>query len=220
PVGVGEDLHLDVAGRGEQPFEEEGVVAEGAGGLPARGGERGGEVLGPHDLVHPLAAPAGGRFDQHGEAEIGGPGEEGGVVRPGRGQSGHDGYAAGGDGGAGGDLVPHRLDRFGRRADEHQARLLAGAGEVGALGEEAVAGVDGPGAGGRGGGDELGPVEVGADADGPVGGCAVGGGGVLVGVHRDPGQAEGRQGAEDPPRDLAAVGDQDAVDHVRLTSGR
>src|SRR5699024_8025466 len=108
PVGVGEDLQLDLAGRGGQPVDDEGVVAEGAGGLPARGGERGGEVLGPHDLVHPLAAPAGGRFDQHGEAEIGGPGEEGGVVRPGRGQSGHDGYAAGGDGGAGGDLVPHR----------------------------------------------------------------------------------------------------------------
>ncbi len=38
-VGVGEDLHLDVPGPVDEPFEEQGVVAEGRGRLSAGGGE-------------------------------------------------------------------------------------------------------------------------------------------------------------------------------------
>src|SRR5699024_6384016 len=117
PVGIGEDLHLDVARRGEQVFEEEGVVAEGAGGLAAGGGERGGQLLGAVHLVHALPAAARRGLDQQRVSDLGGAAEEGGVVEPGAGEAGHGGHAAGGDGGAGGDLVAHGLDRRGGRAD-------------------------------------------------------------------------------------------------------
>src|SRR5699024_8654148 len=145
-------------------------------------------------------------------SDLGGAAEEGGVVEPGAGEAGHGGHAAGGDGGAGGDLVAHGLDRRGGRADEHQPGRLAGAGEAGAFGEETVAGVHGSGAAGKGGGDERVPVEVGVDAQRAVGGGDVRGVGVLVGVDGDRGQAERAQGAQDPQRDLAAVGDQHRVE--------
>ena len=49
----------------------------------------------------------------------------------------------------------------GRRADEDQARVGAGPGERGVLGQEPVAGVDGVGAGGGGRGDDEVAAQVG-----------------------------------------------------------
>ncbi len=46
----------------------------------------------------------------------------------------------------GGDLVAHDLDGLGRRPDPDRAGVGEGAGEVGVLGEEPVAGVHGVGA--------------------------------------------------------------------------
>ena len=43
-------------------------------------------------------------------------------------------------------LGPHHADGLDGRTDEHQARVLAGGGEIGVLAEEAVAGMDGLGA--------------------------------------------------------------------------
>ena len=58
-------------------------------------------------------------------------------------------------------LVAERLDRGRRRADPDQPGVDDGLGEVGVLGEEAVAGVHGVGAGLVGDRDDLGDVEVG-----------------------------------------------------------
>ena len=57
--------------------------------------------------------------------------------------AGDDGHAGLDGDGAGGDLVAHGVQGFRGGADEGDAGLAAGAGEVGVLGEEAVAGVDG-----------------------------------------------------------------------------
>src|SRR5205814_1213470 len=62
------------------------------------------------------------------------------------GAPGDAGHTASFGGQAGADLVTHHLDGFGRRADERDALGPDGAGEVGGLGEEPVAGVDGVGA--------------------------------------------------------------------------
>ena len=59
-------------------------------------------------------------------------------------------------------LVAERGDRRGRRADPGQAGVDDGLGEVGVLGQEAVAGVDGVGAGAPAAiRSELADVEVG-----------------------------------------------------------
>ena len=56
---------------------------------------------------------------------------------------------------AGGDLVAERLDRLGARADPDEPGADDGAGEVGVLGEEAVAGVHRVGAGAAGDREDL-----------------------------------------------------------------
>ena len=60
-------------------------------------------------------------------------------------------------------LVPHLLEHLRRGTDEHDAGGGAGARELGVLGEEAVAGVNGVGAVPAGDVDDAGDVEVGGD---------------------------------------------------------
>ena len=100
----------------------------------------------------------------------------------------------------------------------------AACGEVGVLGEEAVAGVDRVGAGLLRDPDDLGDVEVGAhrmprlaDLVGLVGLQAVQGVAVLVREDGDGLRAELVGGAERPDGDLAAVGDQDLREHGVLS---
>ena len=62
------------------------------------------------------------------------------VVRVGA--AGHDGHARALRELAGGVLAPERRERVRRRADEHEAGGAAGLGQLGRLGEEAVAGVE------------------------------------------------------------------------------
>ena len=64
PVPVEQDLDLYVARTVEQPFQDQALVAEGAGRL-ATGGRQGiGQVGRVADDVHPLPAPAGRWLDQ------------------------------------------------------------------------------------------------------------------------------------------------------------
>ncbi len=70
-VAVGEHLHLDVPGHQHEPLEEQRVVAERRGRFAARGDEGSREVGGSLDHAHALAAPTGGRFDEHGIADLG-----------------------------------------------------------------------------------------------------------------------------------------------------
>ena len=94
-------------------------------------------------------------------------------------------------------------------------------GEAGVLGQEAVARMDGVGAGDLAGGDERRDVEIAvagrrrADADALVGEADVHGVGVGGRMHRHGGDAELLAGAQDAERDLAAVGDEDLVEHRR-----
>src|SRR5262245_35241377 len=129
-VGVAEDLDLDVAGVLDVALEEDRAVAERGGRLPL--GRRQGLLqlgLVAHDAHAPTAAAEAG-LDQEGEA-----------LRP------EDRHAGLGHQLLGGDLRAHGLDGLGRRADERDALGGAGPGEGGVLAEEAVAGVDGVGAG-------------------------------------------------------------------------
>ena len=62
------------------------------------------------------------------------------------------------------DLGPKQLERFGAGADEREARLFAATGEIRALGEKAVAGVDGVTAGLAGDREQLLDIEIGRHA--------------------------------------------------------
>ncbi len=115
-------------------------------------------------------------------------------------------------------LVPHLLDRLGRRADPEQSRLANRAGELRVLRQKAVSRVDRVRARAARGVEDALHREVGrgdpspAERLGAVGAGDVKAGGVVLredGDRRDPHLA---RGPEDAHRDFAAVGDEEAAD--------
>src|SRR5213592_1323199 len=110
--------------------------------------------------------------------------------------------------------------RMSRRADEDEARVGARLGERRALGEEAVAGVDGLGAGFLRGRDQLVDAEVALgssgrpDRIGVVGLAHVEGAAVRLRVDGDRFDTELATGAHDAHGDLAAVRHQDTLEEL------
>ena len=119
------------------------------------------------------------------------------------------------------DLVAHQADVLGLRADEMDVVLVEDFGEARVLRQEAVARMHRVGAGDLAGGEQRRDVEIAvarrrrADADALVGEPHMHGVGVGGRMHRDGRDAELLAGAQHAQRDLAAVGDQDFVEHRR-----
>ena len=222
---VCQDLDLDVPRGQDEPFQEEGVVAERAGRDPARGNQGGLEVLGPFHDVHALAAAAGRGLDQQREADAGRGLDQLRVRHAGFGDARDHRDPVAGDVVLGTDLVAHDIKRFDAGADERDAGLFQGAGEVDVLAEEPVARVHGLGPGILAGLDDGLDLQVAlgggnrADPDGDVGLAHVPGAGVGVGIDGDRTDAEVAQGPDDAAGDLAAVGDKHGAEQ-RLGGGK
>ena len=200
-VRVHADLNLHVAGAFDVLLQVEGPVAERgqrfARGLFELGGERGRLAHQPQ----PLAPAARGRLGHDRESDRCGSLEQ--SLRVSDGARNHR------DVGRlreplGRDLVAERRDRLRGGADEGEAAVAAGLREAGVLL--------------RGRKDPL-LVQValargkGTDADGLVGQTQVQGLPVRLGIHGDRPDAELAAGADHADRDLAAVGDEDLIEH-------
>jgi hypothetical protein len=219
-VLVRENLHLDVARVLEVLLHVDRRVAERRAGFATRradGVEQRG--LGVDD-AHAAPATAAGRLDDHRVADAAGdPDDLLRVVGQRTLDARHDRHARLLHRDLGADLVAHHPDGVGPRTDEHEAALLDALGEIGVLGQEAVAGVDRLGVGDLGRADDRGHVQVAVggrrrpDADGLVGEAHVLGVGVGLGMHGDGLHTQLATGAEDAQGDLAPVGDQDLVEH-------
>ncbi len=216
-VRVEQDLDLDVAGPGQEPLEDEAIVAEGRRRLAPGRLERIDEGPGRIESIddpHALATAPSGRLDQDrvpGSAATGASGDPSGCFEQRRiglvvaVVAGHDRNSEAGGEPAGRRLVAHRPDRSRRRPDPADAGSLDGLGEVGVLGQEAKPGVKGIGAGCPGRAHDRRAVEQ---------------------VHRRSGarpghdhpDAEGLGRASDPDRDLAPVGDEEGPDWIDLWS--
>jgi hypothetical protein len=168
---------------------------------------------------HPHPAAAGRGLDHHRVADV--VSRPDGLLdvphRPRRAtRHGHAGFS---DQVAGPDLVTHRLDRLWRRADPDQPCLLHPPGEGGVLGQEAVPRVHrlGPGLPGRLQQSLDVPVALRrwrrSDRDRLVGLAHIGQLGVCLGVHGDRLQTHPLHGPDDPPGDLATVGDEHSLKH-------
>ncbi len=148
-VDVSEDLHLEVAGTLHEPFEEDGVVTERRGGLPAGGGDGVLELVRTRDEAHALAATAGGGLHQQREADLLAQDRDVGAGR--QLGAGYERHAGVGHAALGLDLVAHRGDRVRRRPDPGEAGGHDRPSEAGVLRQEPVAGVHrvrpGPGSG-------------------------------------------------------------------------
>jgi hypothetical protein len=112
-------------------------------------------------------------------------------------------------------FAAHQFDGCDARADERQASLFAGAGELGVFREEAIARMDGVGTAAARGVDDRRDVQVGllhgggADVYGLIGDLHVQRVGVSVAVNGDGAVAQSLGGALDAAGDFTAVGDQD-----------
>ena len=149
PWRVGEDLHLDVARVGQVALEVDGRVGEELLAL-ARGALEGRPAARPRQRdAEALAAAAARRLDRDRDSRC----PSSAILRAAStvvhrlGRARDDRHAGGLHQLARPRLGAHRVDRARRRADEDDPGLLAGAGERRVLGEEAVAGVHGLGAG-------------------------------------------------------------------------
>ena len=117
------------------------------------------------------------------------------------------------------DLVAHHGDGTGRRTDPGEARVGHRLGELGVLGQESVAGVDGLGAGRLGCRQDLGLVEVAlgrrraTERNGLVGHANVQRFVVDVRVDGDALDAHLAGGTDDAQGDLAPVRDQNSAEH-------
>ena len=201
-LAVGEHLDLDVARRADVLLHVDGAVAERRLGLGLSLTHGAGQLGGLLDDADALAAAAGRRLDHHRQADVAGDDLGlGGALDDALG-AGRDGHAGGGHRRPRRRLVAHELDALRRRADELDALLAAEAAELGALGEEPVAGVDGLGAALQRRLDERRHDEVALrgrrrpDADGLVGVPDVQAVGVGLAVHGDRAarRARGRRG--------------------------
>ena len=212
-VGVAEHLHFDVARPLDVALDIKPAVAEITGALAARAHDLVVERRRLADDAHALAAAAGGRLDQERKSN-----------RPGASGEGRrvvifdcrwrDRKAAGGDEGAGAHLVAHEFDRLRSRTDKRKSRLRDLAGELGVLGQKAVARVDSAGAGLARRSDDLGAVEIGGDRrragdlDRVVGRQYCWSRRVGGVVDHDRLEPERLNGAQNPQRDLAAIGNE------------
>ena len=162
-------------------------------------------------IAHAPPAAAGRRLDEQRQADLAGVGRR---------WSRQHRHAGGAHQRLGLDLRAHRGDGRGRRADPRQpGRRSTARANVGRLGEEAVAGVDGVGAGAAGGVDQQVGAQVGVgggrarQVHGGVAGGDVQGVGVGVAEHGDRADAEAAARAGDAAGDLPPVGDEHCVDH-------
>jgi hypothetical protein len=220
-VGVAKHLHFDVARAGDVDLQQHAIIAEGGARLALAGGQGGVEVACAIDPAHALAAAAGYGLDEHREpdalclrsqrrarlvlAEIARGHRHPGLL--------HQRF--------GGVLQAHGADRRRRRADPHQAGCQNRLGEVGVLGQEPVSRVNRSGACRRGGGENFRLIEIAVagggrtDADGLVRLTHERQARVAIRVNRDGADTHSPGGADNPPSDLSAVGDQQAFDHRR-----
>ncbi len=216
---VGKHLDLDVTGARHVAFDQHVIVAKGGAGLALAGLQRGVKVVQVIDAAHAPSAPAGAGLDEQRHADAFGLGAQDGrgvvpavVAR-------HQGNARALHQGLGFGLAAHGGDGRRRRADEHQTLVHAGLGETRVLAQEAVAGMDGFGAGAPGGLQDgllpqvAGGGTVSADGHGFVAVLDMGRVTIDIGIHRDRADAEASGRVGDAAGDLAAVGNQDLAKH-------
>ena len=219
-VLVGEDLDLDVAPVLDQALEEHAIAAERSASLRLRLGVRGLDLIGRARDPHAAAAAAVLRLEQHGEPDLGRDAFR--VLHSGEDPERARDHAHAGRAHRGlrTGLRAHQRRDVWRRADERHAMLRAQRGEQRILRQEAPAGMQGRAVRLHGGLHHALDIEValrgaaGAEhhdlATARVRRLAIG---FADPEHRH--DAERVTGARDPHGDLAAVGDQDAMEQRR-----
>ena len=216
---VGHDLELDVLGVEDQLFQVHLAAAKAGHRLAAGLLKEGDQLVGLKDAAHPAPAAAGRGLDEDRIADgIGqGLGLFGGGHRAVR--AGHHRHPRLLHQPAGGGLVAHGADDVPGGADEGDAGLRAGVGKLVVLAQKAVAGVDGVAVGGLGHRQDGVHIQIavrcpgGADAVGLFGKLHMDGLGVGGGIDHHRLDLQFTAGPLDAQGDLAAVCNQNTLEH-------
>ena len=218
-VRVGQHLDLDMPGVGNKPLDQQCVITECGERLPAGGFHRRRQRVDLGHHPHALTAATGRWLEQHRKADLPDGGNDVLIGHSRFGAAWNDRNTGLGDQSLRPDLVTHRLDRGCRRSDKNQPGLGACGGEPGVLGQETVTGVNSLGSGFPGSVEDALYRQVAfpgrgrADQDRLIGCLDMACTGVGVAVDRDRTDPHPAQRRRDPDRDLAAVGDQNRVEH-------
>ena len=199
---VGEQLDLDVARTLDVALAKDAVVTECRLGLASRRFERLCELGRIPDHPHSAAAAARCRLDDQREADLA------------RLSARNDRYACRLRDSLRLELVAADTQRVRRRSDPDELRRVHRFGEVGVLGEEAVAGMDRIGTRLLGGADVLFREEVAADLHRLVRGACMERAPVVRGDDGNGLDPELARRAEDTQRDLAPVRDEQLADQA------
>ena len=216
-VLVGKDLDLHVPWLEQVFFHQHPRIAERRLCFTLGRGQCFGQLADVLHHLHALAAATGGGLEQHRIADALGGAAEGFQVLGLAVVARHQRYTGGFHQGLGRRLAAHGVDGRSRWAEEDQPGGLDGPGETGVLGKKAITGVDGLGAAGLGGGDQLVDLQVAfaglaaAQVHADIRFTAVAGIAVGGAVHGHGGQAQGLGGAHHAAGDLAAVGHQQGI---------
>ncbi len=222
-VGVGQDLHLDVARVDHRLLEKHRGIPERRLRLPAGGLDRLLQVVRLVDPPHPPAAATRDSLHEYRKTHrLSGCQQFGDRTRRGRRCENRQAGPPGLGDGAG--LVTGQLQHISRGSHKRDARLFAGPGQVGVLRQKPVTGIDGIGVRVESYPDDLIDREIGPDRMSlltylirligfqPVLRIAI-----LVRIDRDRGETQLVGRAKRTDGDLSPVGDQNLVDHCFLS---
>src|SRR6185312_10156259 len=217
---VAEHLNFDMARLAEIFFDIDGVIAERGLRFRACGGKGGRKIGFAARDLHAAPAAACRGFNQHGKADF--LRDLLRLVVVGNAALGawHDRNAEALRGALRLDLVAHDADMLGRRANEADLVIAQDFRKARVLREKPVARMHGIRAGDLAGGEQIGNVEIafacgrGPDANRFVRKLHMHRVGVGGGMHRDRVDAKLLAGAQNTKRDLAAVRDENLIEHA------
>ena len=222
PVTVRQDLEFDVVRPLDVFLDEDAAVAESGLRFARRGVHVDAQLLVGPDDAQPAPASAGAGLDHHRVADAFR--ERDSVLRARHALLGarHDRHAGLLRQVARLDLVAHQMDGLRGRPDEGDAGRLAQMGEAGVFREEAVARMDRVRSDAAGQVHDLLAVQeafhgAGADHVGLVGLFDVDAGGIGIGINGGGRDIQFAAGANDAHRNFTAVGDQNFLEHRRLS---
>ena len=205
---------------GDEFLDEDAIVAETRLRLGTGAGKAFGDLVAAVRNAHALAAAAGRRLDHDRVADLIGDLGRLRFVFDHAEMAGHGRDLGGSRGLFALDLVAHRGDGFGVRPDEDNAGIRKRGGERRALGEEAVARMHRLGARRFARGDDLLDDEIAlrrrrrTDQHRLVGHLDMERVAIGLGIDRHRGNAHAARGLDNPAGDLAAIGNQDSLEHT------
>ena len=218
-LGIAEDLDFDVARLLDELLDEHAVVAKAGEPFALGRLEAVFHVLIVPGEAHALAAAARAGLHHDRIADLVGPGQRVFCTVDRAFGTGHRVHARIARELLGFDLVTHRSDGIGGRANEGDAGVLAGQRKALALGQEAIARVDRIGAGVLGRLNDLVRQQIGlrsgrrAEMNRLVRQLDMRAARIGIRIDRDRGDAHLLGRTHDPASDLAAIGDQDFLEH-------